>query len=136
MPGGRQQRVDRITGCSEQVIASQPPVRLHVSDHRLDRRPASQFPLDRRRQTPPLSRNEHPIRLGVVVPTIALIELIRPMRLAFGDAHHLRRMQASLFGRFRSSEFGLSGVMALTVPRALASLRNRRTGPSIMGLEE
>jgi hypothetical protein len=45
-------------------------------------------------------------------------------------------MQASLFGRFRSSEFRLSGVMALTVPRALASLRNRRTGPSIMGLEE
>jgi hypothetical protein len=45
-------------------------------------------------------------------------------------------IQASLFGRFRSSEFRLSGVMALTLPRALASLRNRRTGPSITGLEE
>jgi hypothetical protein len=133
------------SGCSEQVIAPKSPVRLHVPDHRLDRRPASQLAPDRGREPPPLSRDEHPIRLGVVVSAIALVDvdarglhvrhgddladgivqrmaviriafqrfgredealpvrhrhshlgtkLIRPMRLALGDAHHLWSVKA------------------------------------------
>src|SRR5919112_1858151 len=49
-------------------------------------------------------------------------------------AAHTRRKrannQASLFGRLKSSAFRCSDAKAATVPRALASLRNRHNGPS------
>jgi len=88
MPGGHEEGVDRIPGGSEQVIASQPPVRFHVPDHRLDRGPASQLALDRRREATSLPGDEYPIRLGLVMPAIALVG-VNACRLHFRHGHDL-----------------------------------------------
>src|SRR5215213_1000390 len=61
----------------------------------------------------------------------------RELRLSCRHAQGLRKNnRASLFGRLKSSAFRFSGTKAATVPRALASLRNRHIGPSFMGSEE
>jgi len=44
--------------------------------------------------------------------------------------------RASLFGRLKSTAFRFSDTKAATAPRALASLRIRHNGPSVMGSEE
>jgi hypothetical protein len=46
-----------------------------VPDRRLDRRPASQLPSDRRREPSPLTGNEHALLVRIIVPTIALINV-------------------------------------------------------------